>query len=65
MLTIDKQLPTSPHKVQGLNRRPQRWEYIPYDQYDLSNRYKSTVFCVPLDNGGYIKQALRASHLLP
>ena len=24
--TIGKQLPTFPHKVQGLNRRPQRWE---------------------------------------
>ena len=24
--TIGKQLPTFPHKVRGLNRRPQRWE---------------------------------------
>ena len=24
--TIGKQLPTFPHDVQGLNRRPQRWE---------------------------------------
>ena len=24
--TIGKQLPTFPHKVWGLNRRPQRWE---------------------------------------
>ena len=26
LLTIGKQLQTFPHKVQGLNRRPQRWE---------------------------------------
>ena len=26
LLTSGKQLTTSPHKVRGLNRRPQRWE---------------------------------------
>ena len=26
LLTIDKRLPTFPHKVRGLNRWPQRWE---------------------------------------
>ena len=26
LLTIGKELPTFPHRVRGLNRRPQRWE---------------------------------------
>ena len=27
--TMDKEQPTFPHKVKGLNRQPQRWEVLP------------------------------------
>ena len=42
--TIGKQPPTFPHKVQGLNCWPQRWEasVLPLHQYDplFSLKYK-------------------------